>query len=156
MKILHSNKGAGIEIAMAENNAQKEMQLVNSEQNQDVISPTTLCMDGGINASSIVAPGSEGSHSLRQRKTIPYFEILVSTLTPGEVTVMNNRTLKPANQHIPSLARLKKRFKVYLNNSETFCFSRFPSGRLNELRNMLPYTKTYPKTYNHESSGKMG
>lgn len=78
-------------------------------------------------------------------KTIPYYEVVISTFDKSEVQIWNNRTGKPATQKTPSLARLKKRFKVYLNNSETFCFSRFPKDRLNELRNMLPYTKTYPK-----------
>jgi len=78
-------------------------------------------------------------------KTIPYYEVVISRFDQSEVQIRNNRTGKPATQNIPSLARLKKRFKVYLNNPETLSFSHFPQDRIDELRNMLPYTKTYPK-----------
>jgi hypothetical protein len=81
-------------------------------------------------------------------KTIPYFEVDISTFDKSEVLIRNNRTGKPATQNTPSLSRLKKRFKVFLNNAETLSFSHFPQERLDELRNMLPYTKTYPKYEN--------
>jgi len=71
-------------------------------------------------------------------KAIPYFEVVIGTFDKSEVTIRNNRTGKPANQNIPSLARMKKRFKVYLNNTTVFTFSHFPAERLDELQALIP------------------
>ncbi|TSA37703.1 MAG: hypothetical protein D4R64_05005 [Porphyromonadaceae bacterium] len=74
-------------------------------------------------------------------KTIRKFEVQINLLDQEEVGIYNNYTHHYANQNVHSLWRIKKVFKVYLNNKEVFTFSHFPESEIYKLRNMLPNHK---------------
>jgi len=72
-------------------------------------------------------------------KTIPYFEISISPHYEGEVAIINNYTGTFAKQSLRSLKKIKRKFKVWLNNKNDFCFSHMGSkSTQEELQAMLP------------------
>jgi hypothetical protein len=70
--------------------------------------------------------------------TIRKFEVQISPFSESEVSVYNNVTMNHAKQNLHSLWRIKKLFKVYLNNREFMTFSHFPADKIELLKNMLP------------------
>ena len=78
-------------------------------------------------------------------KTIPKFEVQVSSFSDTEVGVYNNVTMGHTKQNLRSMKRIREHFKIYLNNSELMTFSHFPADKIEVLKNMLPSHKIYEK-----------